>query len=87
MARRLRSAVGHRRQPVVWTMRPEAEYSPEAGEQVLQRKFVRVIERRADGFVAFEFAIGWPELSVELILPGPAFEAFCVREDVQPLES
>ena len=68
-------------------MRPETESYLEPGEQVLQRKFVRVIERRENGFVAFEFAIGWPELSVELMLPGPAFEAFCAREDVQPLES
>ena len=37
-------------------------------------RFVRVIERRADGLVAFEFSIGWPELAVELMLPAPAFE-------------
>ena len=41
-------------------------------------QLVRVIERRADGLVAFEFSIGWPELAVELMLPAlddplPAF--------------
>lgn len=43
----------------------------------LTKKFVRVIEHRADGLVAFEFAIGWPELLVELLLPEAAFAEFC----------
>jgi phenol hydroxylase P0 protein len=47
------------------------------------RRFVRVIERRDDGLVAFEFAIGWPELSVELLLPAAAFAEFCERNQVQ----
>lgn len=50
------------------------------------RRFVRVIEQRADGLVAFEFAIGWPELSVELLLPAPAFAAFCAKNRVQRLD-
>jgi phenol hydroxylase P0 protein len=50
------------------------------------RRFVRVIEARADGWVAFEFAIGWPELSVELLLPTPAFAEFCVTHRVQRLD-
>jgi phenol hydroxylase P0 protein len=41
------------------------------------KRFVRVTERRADGLVAFDFAIGWPELSVELMLPAAAFDEFC----------
>jgi len=45
-------------------------------------RFVRVIEERADGLVAFEFAIGWPELAVELILPAPAFAEFCATHGV-----
>lgn len=49
------------------------------------RKFVRVKEVRTDGLVFFEFAIGWPELSVELMLPRPAFDEFCVRQQVQRL--
>lgn len=51
------------------------------------RRFVRVTERRADGLVAFEFAIGWPELSVELLLPAAAFAEFCERNRVQRLDS
>ncbi len=51
------------------------------------RRYVRVTEERADGLVAFEFAIGWPELSVELLLPAPAFAEFCAANQVQRLPS
>ena len=51
------------------------------------QRFVRVIEQRADGLVAFEFAIGWPELAVELMLPSPAFAAFCTANRVQRLDA
>tara|TARA_R110001583_G_scaffold168885_2_gene321763 strand:- start:12234 stop:12443 length:210 start_codon:yes stop_codon:yes gene_type:complete len=50
-------------------------------------KFVRVTAERADGLVAFDFAIGWPELSVELLLPRLAFEAFCNTHQVQRLDA
>lgn len=50
-------------------------------------RFVRVLEQRADGLVAFEFAIGWPELAVELMLPAPAFEAFCAANQVRRLDA
>jgi phenol hydroxylase P0 protein len=49
------------------------------------RKFVRIKQLRADGLVCFEFAIGWPELFVDLMLPRPAFDDFCVRQQVQLL--
>lgn len=51
------------------------------------RRFVRVIDVRSDGLVAFEFAIGWPELSVELLLPSAAFAEFCTRNQVQRLDT
>ena len=41
----------------------------------------------ADGLVAFEFSIGWPELAVELMLPASAFEAFCANNRVQRLDT
>lgn len=50
-------------------------------------RYVRVTERRADGLVAFEFSIGWPELAVELMLPSAAFEAFCTNNRVQRLDT
>ncbi|MFM2121111.1 MAG: hypothetical protein RL722_2579 [Pseudomonadota bacterium] len=51
----------------------------------VMRKFVRVIERRPNGLVAFEFAIGWPDLAAELVLPAPIFEAFCERHGAERL--
>ncbi|PXW92302.1 phenol 2-monooxygenase P0 subunit [Sphaerotilus hippei] len=48
--------------------------------------WVRVRQQRPDGFVEFDFAIGEPELSVDLILPRPAFEAFCVMHRVRLID-
>jgi phenol hydroxylase P0 protein len=50
------------------------------------RRFVRVTETRTDGLVAFEFAIGWPDLAVDLLLPAPAFADFCATHRVQRLD-
>lgn len=49
-------------------------------------RYVRVQEVRSDGFVEFDFAIGEPEIFVELILPAPAFEEFCSANNVTLLE-
>lgn len=46
------------------------------------RKFVRVSELRPDGFVEFDFAIGEPEIFVEMILPATAFDEFCAINKV-----
>jgi len=51
----------------------------------VKRKYVRVRQVRADGLVCFEFAIGWPELFVDLMLPRAAFDDFCARQQVQLL--
>lgn len=51
----------------------------------IKRKFVRIKEVRTDGLVSFEFSIGWPELSVDLMLPQRAFDEFCVSQQVQCL--
>ncbi len=50
-------------------------------------KYVRVTERRADGLVEFEFAIGEPGLFVEMLLPEAAYEAFCRSNAVIHLEA
>ncbi len=50
------------------------------------QRYVKVLERMPDGLVSFEFAIGWPELSVELLLPPQAFEEFCRVNRVQRLD-
>lgn len=49
------------------------------------RKYVRITAERG-AFVEFDFAIGWPELSVELVLPRAAFEEFCARNAVTFLD-
>mgnify|MGYP000196765895 FL=1 len=51
------------------------------------RRYVRPLAPRADGLVAFEFSIGWPELAVELLLPRPAFAEFCAANRVQQLDA
>ncbi|NVK43568.1 MAG: phenol hydroxylase [Oceanospirillaceae bacterium] len=40
-------------------------------------KYIRVRSRPDERFVEFDFAIGDPDLFVELVLPRPAFDAFC----------
>ncbi|HAX19259.1 MAG TPA: phenol hydroxylase [Hydrogenophaga sp.] len=58
---------------------PESQNLPTVD---LQRRYVRLLERRGDGLVSFEFSIGWPELAVELMLPAAAFDEFCARHQV-----
>jgi len=50
-----------------------------------KRRFVRELGERANGFVEFEFAIGEPEIFVELILPRDDFEAFCLSNKAEIL--
>lgn len=50
------------------------------------QKFVRVLETRPNGMVEFEFAIGEPEIFVELIMPKAAFEEFCKSNAVTFLD-
>ena len=49
--------------------------------------WVRVTQRRADGFVEFDFAIGEPELAVDLILPQAAFDEFCALHQVRLIDA
>lgn len=53
----------------------------------ISRRFVRVLQRRSNGLVEFEFSIGWPELSVELMLPEADFEAFCSVQKARRLDA
>lgn len=48
-------------------------------------KFVRVVERRPDGFVEFQFAIGDPDVFVEMIMSPEAFAEFCEANEVTML--
>lgn len=53
----------------------------------LGRKFVRLIGTRSNGLIEFEFSVGSPDLAVELIMPRPAFEAFCAEHQVELLDN
>jgi phenol hydroxylase P0 protein len=64
---------------------PSLDTAPETTLDT-RKKYVRVLERREDGLVAFEFAIGWPELMVELLLPAAAFDEFCATHRVIRLD-
>lgn len=49
------------------------------------RRFVRLRGERANGFVEFDFAIGEPEIFVEMILGRDAFQEFCAVNRVEHL--
>ena len=64
-------------------MTTDTPLSSEPTQRVdVRLKYVRLLERRADGLVSFEFSIGWPELAVELMLPAAAFDEFCALHEV-----
>lgn len=48
-----------------------------------QQRYVRILNRRSDGFVEFVFSIDDPDLGVELILPQAAFAQFCATNQVR----
>ncbi len=50
------------------------------------KKFVRVAALRPDGFVEFDFAVGEPEIFVEMILPASSFDDFCAANAVTFLD-
>ncbi|AMB87009.1 phenol hydroxylase [Pseudomonas agarici] len=50
-------------------------------------RYVRVRSKPEDAFVEFDFAIGYPELFVELVLPHHAFKQFCESNHVQHMDA
>ena len=51
------------------------------------RRFVRFSGERPNGFIEFEFAIGEPEVFVEMLLSPAAFTEFCATNQVEMLPS
>jgi phenol/toluene 2-monooxygenase (NADH) P0/A0 len=45
---------------------------------------IRIAEVRADGFVAFDFYVGDPDIYAEMVLPLDAFHEFCATQGVEP---
>ncbi len=62
--------------PAAAALAPEASASAAADLP----RYVRVLQRGPGDLVRFEFAIGWPDLSSELVLPEAAFTAFCATQ-------
>lgn len=54
----------------------------QATHELVTKKFVRVTGCRPGKFVEFDFAVGSPDLFVELILPEQAFAEFCQENGV-----
>ncbi|MBZ9783081.1 phenol hydroxylase subunit [Pseudomonas sp. REP124] len=50
-------------------------------------RYVRVRSGPDDTFVEFDFAIGFPDLFVELVLPRKAFDQFCEVNHVQHMDT
>lgn len=46
------------------------------------RKWIRIVDERDDGMVEFEFAVGEPQLFVEMLMPRAQFEDFCAMQAV-----
>ena len=51
------------------------------------RKYVRVLGSLPSGLVEFEFAVGEPEMVVELVMPKAAFDEFCASNHVEFINS
>ncbi|WP_397448783.1 phenol hydroxylase subunit [Pseudomonas sp. NA-150] len=50
-------------------------------------RYVRVRSPEQATFVEFDFAIGTPDLYVELVLPRQAFQQFCDVNNVQHMDA
>ena len=68
------------------SMQPDPR-SGSAAQMTGQPCFVRVTGTRGARFVEFEFAIGDPELAVELVLQFDQFREFCARHAVRHLST
>lgn len=51
----------------------------------ITRKFVRVMRTLPNGLIEFEFAVGDPDVAVELVMPKAAFDEFCANNHVEQL--
>jgi len=50
-------------------------------------RYVRVRSEPDAAFVEFDFAIGYPDLFVELVLPKTAFASFCASNRVRHMDA
>ena len=50
----------------------------------VRHRYVRFVQEHASGMVEFEFAVGEPQLFVEMVMPRAEFEQFCRDQGVAP---
>ncbi|MEL0082965.1 MAG: phenol hydroxylase subunit [Gammaproteobacteria bacterium] len=48
--------------------------------------YITHINRAREGLVEFQFALGTPDLVLEMVLPIAAFESFCRDRRINPAE-
>lgn len=61
-----------------------ASTTPPPGAWDIQSRFIRIVAEHASGLVEFEFAVGEPELFVEMVMQREQFDDFCRMQGVQP---
>ena len=54
-----------------------------ADDATMARRYVRVTGRSDNGFVQFEYSVGWPDFAIEMALPEAMFNEFCTKNQVQ----
>ena len=54
-----------------------------ADEATMARRYVRVTGHSDNGFVQFEYSVGWPDFAIEMALPEALFQEFCKKNQVQ----
>lgn len=55
-----------------------------AADWDVQRRFIRIVQEHDNGMVEFEFAVGEPQLFVEMVMPRAEFADFCRMQGVTP---
>lgn len=61
-----------------------ATTTPANGRWDIQSRFIRIVAEHGNGLVEFEFAVGEPQLFVEMVMQRAEFDDFCRMQGVQP---
>jgi len=64
-------------------LNPEQSVALDADAATLARRYVRVTGHSDNGFVQFEYSVGWPDFAIEMALPEAMFNEFCTKNQVQ----
>ena len=64
---------------------PDQSLEMQPADMDTRKRYVRVTGSRGSQFVEFDFAIGEPDLFVEMILTHEAFAEFCRANQARPM--